>query len=79
MFIVVWGQAAQTYVENIPILQKRALRFIHFTSYRAHTIPLFIQSHIFPVNLLYFKTTTQHLNPVYLFKYSTSLLHQIFI
>ena len=40
--IVVWGQAAQTHLEKILILQNRVLRLIHLTPYRAHAVPLFV-------------------------------------
>ena len=42
--IVVWGHAAETYINQILVLQKRALRLIYFTSYRSHAIPLFVSS-----------------------------------
>ena len=56
--IVVWGHAAQTYINQILVLQKRALRLIYFTSYRSHAIPLFISSNTIPINLLYFKSVS---------------------
>ena len=34
----VWGQATQTNLDKLIILQKRALRLIHFAPYRSHTI-----------------------------------------
>ena len=45
--IAVWGQAAPTNLEKILILQKRALRLIHFKPFRFHAVPL---------NFLYSKT-----------------------
>ena len=36
--IAVWGQAAQTNLDKLIILQKRALRLIHFAPYRSHAI-----------------------------------------
>ena len=38
--IAVWGQAAQTNLETLLILKKRALHLIHFAPYRSHVIPL---------------------------------------
>ena len=38
------------------ILQKRALRLIHFKPFRFHAVPLFKLSYVLPVNLPYFKT-----------------------
>ena len=53
--LVAWGQAANTYLNKIVILQKRVLRLMHFLDYKAHTVPLFVSSRILPVKLLYFK------------------------
>ena len=52
----VWGQAASTNLEKILILQKRALRLIHFKPFRFHAVPLFKLSNVLPLNFLYFKT-----------------------
>ena len=41
---------------KILILQKRALRLMHFFPNRDHILPLFISSNILPINLLYFET-----------------------
>ena len=46
--ILAWGQAAQTYLDKILILQKKALRLMSFAGYRDHAIPLFLESSIFP-------------------------------
>ena len=54
--IAVWGQAAQTNWDKLLILQKRALRLIHFAPYRSHAIPLFIQHNILPLNFQYCKS-----------------------
>ena len=54
--IAVWGQAAPTNLEKILILQKRALRLIHFKPFRFHAVPLFKLSYVLPLNFLYFKT-----------------------
>lgn len=56
--IVVWRLAAQTHLENILILQKCVLRLIHFIPHVAHTVPLFAQASIIPVNMLYFTTAS---------------------
>ena len=39
--IAVWSQAAQTNLETLLILKKRALHLIHFAACRSHAIPLF--------------------------------------
>mgnify|MGYP000565591247 CR=1 FL=1 len=54
--IVVRGQAAQTNLDKLLILQKRALRLIHFAPYRSHAIPLFNHYNILPLNFQYCKS-----------------------
>ena len=55
--IAVWGQAAPTnFGKKNLILQKRALRLIHFKPFRFHAVPLFKLSYVLPLNFLYFKT-----------------------
>ena len=60
-----WGHAAQTYINQILVLQKRALRLIYFTSYRSHAIPLFISSNTIPINMLYFKSVSILMHDVF--------------
>ena len=50
--IVTWGHAAQTYINQILVLQKRGPRVIYFTSYRLHSIPLFVSSNTISINML---------------------------
>ena len=50
---VVWGNAAACRLQRLIVLQKRALRAIHKTSYRSHTEPLFIESKIIPFPKLF--------------------------
>ena len=83
--IAVWGQAAKMHLEKILILQKRVLRLIYFTPYTAHAVPLFVQSNIIPVNMLYFKTVSSLMHDVShnrippnistLFTYSNTIHH----
>jgi len=54
--VIAWGQAAKSNLLKILILQKRALRLMHFFPNRDHILPLFISSNILPINLLYFET-----------------------
>ena len=54
--ICVWGHAAKSYVSKLLVLQKCALQLICFAPSDAHAIPLFIQSKILPVNMIYFDT-----------------------
>ena len=56
--LVAWGQAARTHTNKILVLQKRALRLIHFAPYNCHTIPLFVSSNILPIHYLYLKSVS---------------------
>ena len=39
--LIVWGQPANSGLNKILILQKRALRLMYFSDRKAHTIPLY--------------------------------------
>ena len=60
--LVVWGQAPQSHLNKILLLQKRALHMMHFSNPRAHGVPLFVSAKILPLNLLYPETVS---NPLY--------------
>ena len=62
--LTAWGQATNSNLNKILILQKRALRLMYFSDSRAHAIPLFVRSSVLPLNMLYFK-------------YSAILMHDI--
>ena len=53
--LTVWGQAPQTYLNQILVLRKRALRLIYFAPYRSSVVPLFVSSGCLPIGLLCFK------------------------
>ena len=53
--VIVWGQASKSQLNKLLVLQKRALRFIHFAKPRDHAIPLFINTKILPINFLYYQ------------------------
>ena len=53
--LVIWGQTSKSNWNDILVLQKRVLRFIHFSDKRKHAIPLFVSTNILPINLLYFQ------------------------
>ena len=55
--IVVRGQAAKVHLDKILKLQKRALRLIYFGDYTSHAISFFSSLNIYPVEMLYFKST----------------------
>ena len=53
--LTVWGQASKTHLNKLLILQKPAFRFIYFSDRRDHTIPLFSNAHILPINFMHYK------------------------
>ena len=53
--LIAWGQASKSQLNKLLVLQKRALRFIHFAKPRDHAIPLFINTKISPINFLYYQ------------------------
>ena len=56
--ITVCGQAPQIHLNQIPVLQKRALRLIYFSPYRSSAIPPFVSFGCLPISLLYFKAVS---------------------
>ena len=55
----VWGQANKNYLERIKKIQKRAIRVITFSEYRAHTSPLFKKLKILNIkDLIQLKTAS---------------------
>ena len=42
-----WGNASETMLNKVLVLQKRALRLIHFAQTREHTIPLFLTGKLY--------------------------------
>ena len=63
--ILVWSQPAQTYINQVLALQKRAVRHIYFAPYRPHAIPLFVSSNTIPVTMLYFKSIIHIMHDVF--------------
>jgi len=55
----VWGQTYKSYLNKILILQKCVLHFMYFAKKNEHTIPLFINAKILPLNFLYYKTVSE--------------------
>ena len=53
--LIAWGQAANSSLNKILTLQKRALLLMYFSDRRAHAIPLFVRSGVLALNMLYFK------------------------
>ena len=48
-----WGNASETLLKKFLVLQKRALRLIHFAQAREHAIPLFLEGKLLPLKSLY--------------------------
>ena len=57
--INIWGQASKKVQEKLLLLQKRALRSIFFLNSTHSAVPLFTETEILPVTLLYFYSTAQ--------------------
>ena len=51
--ILVWGGASDTHLEPLVVLQKRIIRNLTLSEYRAHTKPLFFKCRILRVDDLY--------------------------
>ena len=62
--LVAWGQAVNTHLNKIVTLQKRVVRLMHFSDYKAHSAPLFVNSGILPIKLLYFKSVASLLHDI---------------
>ena len=48
-----WGQASQSTLDKLLLLQKRAIRLIIFSPKSEHAIPFFVNLNILPVHFLY--------------------------
>ena len=53
--LMVWGLASKCYIGKILILQKQALRFIYFSQFKEHAMPLFIKANSLHVNFLHYE------------------------
>lgn len=47
---VIWGRAASSHLSRLLVLQKRAIRIVHHTTYLAHTAPLFHHSRLLKIS-----------------------------
>ena len=63
--ITVWGQASNTLFTKILLLQKRALRLMHFAHRNKHAVPLFVETKVLPINFLYFKSVINLMHDIY--------------
>ena len=53
--LTAWGMASECYINKILILQKRAVRFINFSHFKEHAVPLFIEADSLPVDFLHYE------------------------
>ena len=62
--LIAWGQASKSQLNKLLVLQKRALRFIHFAKPRDYAISLFINTKILPINFLYYQLLAETMSDV---------------
>jgi len=62
--LTAWRQAANTHLNKLLLLQKRALRLMYFLNPRSHAIPSSISSKILPIHLLYFEAISHSMYDV---------------
>ena len=71
--VIAWGHTHSTYLDRILLLQKKALRIICHTSWKAHTDVLFCENNILKINDLF----RHHLGQ-FMFKLENKALPSIF-
>jgi hypothetical protein len=71
--IEVWGKACDTYILSLVKLQKKIVRIIQSSTYRAHTAPIFLQLKILQLHKIYIYSVT-----MFMFKFVKGLLPNIF-
>ena len=54
--LISWGNARKTFLDQILVLQKRALRLIYFAETNDHAIPFFVNAKILPLQSLYYES-----------------------
>ena len=54
--LISWGNACKTFLDQILVLQKRALRLIYFAETNDHAIPFFVNAKILPLQSLYYES-----------------------
>ena len=70
---IVWGNCSKTKLDNILLLQKRAVRICTKSAYLAHTDPLFHRLKIFKVHDI----NTQQI-AIFMFKFNNDILPPVF-
>ena len=71
--VEVWGNACQTHLLSLIKLQKRIVRIISYSSYKAHTDPIFTKLHILKFHQIY-----KYSIIMFMFKYYKNELPSIF-
>ena len=54
--LISWGNECKTFLDQILVLQKRALRLIYFAETNDHAIPFVVKGKILPVQFLYYES-----------------------
>ena len=54
--LISWGNACKTFLDQILVLQKRALRLIYFAETNDHAIPFFVNAKILPLQSPYYES-----------------------
>ena len=54
-----WRQGYKSNLNKILILQKRELHLMYFAKKDEHTIPMFITAKLLPLNISYYKTSSE--------------------
>ena len=62
--LIAWGQASKTHLNQLLILQKRALPVIYFSDRRDQAIPLFLNAHILPINFMHYELLAETMHDV---------------
>ena len=71
--LIAWGNTYQTSLQPLPILQKKALRIITFSSYNEHSSPLFKDPNVVKLSgIITFQLA------VFMYKFHNNLLSSVF-
>ena len=62
---VAWDRAAKCLINELLLLQKRALKFMYFTDKQQHAIPLLFQPNFLPIQMIYFEKTATLMYEIY--------------
>ena len=71
--VTIWGYTYKKYINKLYIIQKKILRLITFSEYRAHSKPLFLELKLLNIYQIYTYFTC-----IFVFKYYQILLPDIF-